>query len=498
MLRPRLVAACIVAFAAPVLGDAKPPAAAIIDQAAKDTKLFSFDYGIPESPALALAGLGTDKIKPATSLKPFVLSLPGLFDASGNGSAALDVSPLWLMDPEASAFNYSAPSNYWKRVLARTRLGLALYRGDDAGGNTAKAKPSRAALGLSFSLSDGADPLTAGPDTFLVLPQADAGRWDRCLEANEKTLMPYVPSDPRIKSTNTDLAALDILQPENAVTAAARETMRTALETIELNYYVRKGLSVEVARSQIAGRAAAYTDTPAGLGQRIADDRGLLVTQAGEFDREVDRAAYAQARLKTLQACQKQSSAAAEHGFDLQLGAGVVWSGTPGKWGGFSHTNAAVWMATRLPLDAVAGDDCGPRDRRPAIRQVFSCWMIGGSGRYSLGEYDATGVSAKPQFKADVAEGWMGLERVSAATKIGGYVGYLDQRAAAHADNAYSKSGYRWLVSGAMSLGVIYDGLWLIGSYGAADGSVTTLDDKVAMLSLSFGPPKIGSGFVGQ
>ena len=492
MGRPRLVFACTLALAVPALADSKPPVTTIVDQAAKDAKLFSFDYGVPESPALALAGLGTDKIKPATSLKPFVLSLPGLFDASGSGSAALDVSPLWLMDPEASAFNYSVPSNYWNRVLARARLGLALYRGDDAGGNSAKAKPSRAALGLSFSLSDGADPLTAGPATFLVTPAADAGQWDRCLNANENTLMPYVASDPRIKAVATDLAMLDMLQPGPAGMASTK----SRIESVELNYYVRKGLSVEMARSQIAQRAAAYTDTAAGLGQRIADDRALLEVQGREFDREPERTAYAQARLKTLQACQKQSSAAAEHGFDLQFGAGVVWSGTPGKWGGFSHSNPAVWMATRLPLDAVTGEDCGPRDKRSAARQVVSCWMIGGSGRYSLGEYDATGVAARPQFKANVAEGWVGLERVSAATKFGGYVGYLNQHAATLADKSYSKSGYRWLVSGAMSLGVIYDGLWLVGSYGAAHGSVTTLDDKVALLSLSFGPPKIGSTFV--
>jgi hypothetical protein len=53
-------------------------------------------------------------------------------------------------------------------------------------------------------------------------------------------------------------------------------------------------------------------------------------------------------------------------------------------------------------------------------------------------------------------------------------------------------------VSGAISLDFIQDGLWIEGSYGAAEGSISTLNDKVALLSLSFGSPKIGSTFASK
>jgi hypothetical protein len=132
-------------------------------------------------------------------------------------------------------------------------------------------------------------------------------------------------------------------------------------------------------------------------------------------------------------------------------------------------------------------------------RSELACWAFGGSGRYSAGEMVATGASATPEFKADVLEGWLGLERIDSKSKFGGYFGYLQQHATDAALDQFSKGGTRWLISAAFNLGglggAVPEGLWIEGSYGAANGSVTTLNDKVALLSLSFGPPSLGSTF---
>src|SRR4051794_7789609 len=80
------------AQAGPGKGDKK---ATVYEQAAQ-TSVFSFDYGPPASPALTLMGLSPDKISLSTTLKPFVLSLPSLFDGSGNQVAGIDLAPLSL------------------------------------------------------------------------------------------------------------------------------------------------------------------------------------------------------------------------------------------------------------------------------------------------------------------------------------------------------------------------------------------------------------------
>jgi len=472
----------------------------ILNQAAANSTRFSFDYGIPESPALMLAGLAGDKIKPATSLKPFVLSLPSLIDGTGAGTAALDASPLWLFNTNSAAFDYTGPDHYLDRVLSRTRIGAAVFRGDDGGGDATKAKPSRLAFSVSLGLSDGSDPLTAGSQTGLLVGDGgakDQTAWNKCLTNSQVTLGAYVPGSPMHKIIETAEGNLDGQLPDKAMNDPGRmQTMRDTVQQVEADYYMRQGMSGSQAVQQVNQRATAYPDTAEQWKKRIADDIGLLETERGKYYDQNAADAHAKARLAALTGCKKSASAAAEHGFDLQFGAGVVWSGTPGKIGGFSHANAALWLAARQPLDQVKGDDCTAKDARSPATMLLSCWTIGGSGRFSFGEIDATGNVTTPEFEADVAEGWIGLERLSASSKIGGYFGYIDQRAVKSADSAFSRHGMRWLVSGAVSLDRLMEGVWLVGSYGAAEGSVTTLDDKVVMLTLTFAPPALGSGFV--
>ena len=60
----------------------------IANKAATNEGLFAFDYGVPESPALTLAGLADAKVTPSTSLKPFVIALPGLFGSDTSATTA--------------------------------------------------------------------------------------------------------------------------------------------------------------------------------------------------------------------------------------------------------------------------------------------------------------------------------------------------------------------------------------------------------------------------
>jgi hypothetical protein len=494
---------------------AKSEVISIINEKAQNAKLFSFDYTFPSSPALTLAGISPDKTTTSTSLKPFVLALPGLIDSgSGQSSAALDMSVAWLLgtpgrlQPKA----YQAEDNYLGRLEYRTRLGVAFYRGDDGGGDASKAKPSRAAIGLSMSLLDTSDPAMATLDPLrsIATEGLDAGVWYSCLAKPGGGMAPYVADEGnkraiaeqaqaqitrylvRIGGSNGSRdAPLGDLNASTGSITPLSDAERADVQSMENDITRNSDVRLSEQKSKPFTRG------------RLVDEYNALQTYITTDSPQKIKADQQTATF--IEGCQKKASTAAQHNASLQIGGGAVWSGDPGKWANFKNPNAAVWVAGRFPLELTApkanecGDDDQQGDEQESVTSpLFMCWLIGGSGRYSAGEMVQTGNKTTPQFKANVAEGWIGLERMDANTKLAGYYGYLDQSAAHTADKAFSKHGGRWLVSAAYSLSFLQEGLWIQGSYGAAQGSVTTLDDKVAMLSLSFGPPSIGSAFSGK
>ena len=378
-------------------------------------------------------------------------------------------------------------------------MGLALYRGVAAGTDPSNAKPSRAAIGFSTSLLDMSDPVMATSDPLAgATENTKTGRWnsvwDMCLDAPGDQMKPFIEDQDNKRTiiSRDESILTGYLSDIGGDTIGSLQDVDSRLSTAD-QANIR---TIEVHLNQIAGDSTIP-------GADAAFTRGRLSADAHAADNYIkikspNEITYDQKTTAFIQGCQKKASEAAQHNADLEIGAGVVWSGISGQWADFQNPNVAAWIAGRYPLDFGARNttDCGDNDNRPVGERIISCWMIGGSGRYSNGEMDATGNSTTPEFKANVAEGWIGIERIDSNSKFGGYFGYQDQRAADSMDKAFSKSGTRWLVSGAYSLGFLEDGLWIEGSYGAADGTVSTLNDKVALLTLTFGPPKIGSGFV--
>jgi hypothetical protein len=487
---------------------AAPSTVEIINRQASNSSLFSFDYGVPTSPALSLAGLATDKTGTSTSLKPFVLSLPGLFGSSSSPtSASFDASAAWLLNLQGSTALLDTPTSsaapdksyqddYFMRLEYRTRVGVALYRGDNGGSDPTKEKPSRLALGLSTSLLDTSDPVMATLNPFKSAgPKGQGAVWNSCLDSSDTKLKPYITDQDNKRSVIArDQAVLTRYliaiggsnggspdDVDNKLSDSDKTTIKAIegdLKQVGLTTTIAAGDNETFDRKRLSSDAAA-TDTY--IHNRLPDEIF--------HDTQV---------LSFIQGCDQNGSAAAQHGADLELGVGAVLSGQPGEWSNFGNPNFAVWLSGRIPLQfrALKASDCTTQDNRSPISRFFSCWMIGGSGRYSADEIDATGNKTTPLFAANVAEGWAGIERVDANSKVGGYFGYARQTAVNAADSAFSTSGHRWLVSGAYSLSFLQQGLWIEGSYGSTDGTVSTLKDHLAMLTLSFGPPKIGSGFV--
>jgi hypothetical protein len=466
----------------------------ILNTAAANADLFSFDYGIPHSPALMLAGLSTDKITPASSLKPFVLSLPGLLGSGSTAtSAALDTAPAWVFGDQQglSSFNYAEDGRFWDRLWYRTRISVAVAKGDDGGGDPAKIKPSRAAIGVSVSLLDNSDPIMAR-----TAADGSDSHWVHCLRANASKLYPYTPpEDSGFQTIASSVLLLADVQRDSNYWHKDPSTAAADAQSIDELKSAEAVADTVLGRTSKFAYSAHWDDPQFRKDQLTSDIKALNLKRAAIMTSDVAKATDT-AAVPVITACAKEASDVAQHGADLQIGAGVVWRGDPSGqgWHNFRDPNFAVWVAGRIPLDFNQSGSCESSATTP--RSELSCWTVGGSGRFSAGEYDATGNTATPEFKADVLEGWAGIERVDSKSKIGAYYGYTDQRAADDADKAFSKSGSRWLFSGAYSLDSLYSGLWIVGSYGAANGTVSTLDDKVALLTLTFGPPKIGSGFV--
>jgi len=403
---------------------ASAPPVGIVDEKASNKDLFTFDYGVPSSPALNLMGLSPDKTTMSSSLKPFVLSLPSLFSGGADQSAALDIAPLWLLGDNSSiGYNKYVTGPYAQRFKYRFRTEMALYTGNDGGGDSKKVKASQLAFGFSASLLDASDPLTA---TF---PGASDTVWSSCLGTHEDEikLNPSVPADVATQLnaalTAGDQSEIDRLQTK--ITEGKKDEDARALKAVqactdEANKYARFAPNLSV-----------------GAGANLQGTPGTL----GGF---------------------KTSSA-------------VLW--LSGK-----YPLGTVFGSKQVPDTSDGG-----AAKNGGIPET-SYWMVGGSARAGFGTMVSTGDTATPQIKANTFDGWIGLERNSSWLVLSAQAGYQDVSATNAAQDTFSKSGWRWLTSASLKLSSAANGIWLDASYGSAHGTTQTFDDKTFMLSLNFGP----------
>jgi hypothetical protein len=457
-----------------------PDSVSLVNQGANTPSLFSFDYGVPTSPALALLGLGSSKLKASNSLKHFVLSLSNLAGTgAGASSAALDAAPAWMFGQSRSISPDDYANSYLDQLEYKTRLGVALYRGDDAGGDVSKQKVSRIAASLSMSLLRSSDPLTA------LAPGSKTRAWDACLKKNDTKIRAayYFRFGTDAQVLIVDLGKTGGRNDAyiNALSSAEQAALASQLEVLEKQYNkVTAKTASGVGKTKLTERYAAD----------VTDVANFLAT-APDTEKKADADLTSQ-----LAPCQKEASTAAEHGADLQLALGLEESGQPGQIKGFGNPNFVAWLGGRVPLTArSSADNCGDKD---PLWISLRCFMVGASVHYSNGEIDATGDKTTPQAKFNLAEAWGGIEQTNTKWTLGAYAGYMKLDATDPSLSKFSKSGVRWLVDAGVPLAFIGEGVWLVGSYGQASGSATALDDKMFLLSLSLGPPKVTSLFGGS
>ncbi|MEJ0028170.1 MAG: hypothetical protein WDN01_19250 [Rhizomicrobium sp.] len=504
------------AGAAPLSDDQKASDATItlFKSDAQNKDIFAFDYGVPVSPALALIGTN-ETLSGSAALKPYTLQAPAADGgAKGAQSFAADIAPAWfLLGSDVNNYdNYIGTGNggydgaYGLRLANRTRFGTSLYLGDKGGGDPSKAKDSRLALGLSIAVLDQSDPLAAiyvpdkGPNKGRIEPV-----WAECADTVYATLYP-----------DYDAKYLAAIKDETDEQHSLR-TYRGSFDGLAAEAHIDPAgvtqANIDAAAPDVDGCLDDVCNKFPELAQRLHDalhadsrpaDKAIAVHAVFEeinlaiTDRAGDAAKKIANSLnvtKAFDVCIAKANAYARFGSKLDLGGGVVWDGEPGTANGFSKTSGAVWIAGRYPLNF-------PEDPTADI-DLLSYWMIGGTVRAGLNETVATGNAGTPKFDANTVDAWVGLESYSADLKFAALAGYKDTMAVHAADAAFASSGFRWQISGAIRLSRVLSGLvgrfgpdgnaattgaWLNVSYGSANGTVKTLDDKAILVTLSFSP----------
>jgi len=214
----------------------------LINEGPAGKDVFVFDFGVPSSPALTLLGIDKDKITQSNSLKPFVLSLPGILASDGEGRAVAFDGSIGSLLIAPSQQRYS---RYQQRALLfRTRFNIGLYEGVDDD-DASKDKPSRVTLGLSSSLLNSSDPLLA------AVPGGTGSAYIACLDAARGNLNLPVPTF----NEAADAAAIAAFKKSKDLTAFATTCRDVADLAARLgtDFDVGGGLLLEGDPGKIAG-----------------------------------------------------------------------------------------------------------------------------------------------------------------------------------------------------------------------------------------------------
>jgi hypothetical protein len=534
-------AAPFVAFAAPKAGAAKPAAAAaatpddaaasaptaqtVLYESKPEHSIFSFDYGVPSSPAMTLLGLSADKNPPSTSLTPFVVSLPALFGKTGGASAALDFAPLaafkstreapfddYIPDFDAARgdMQHITPRAWVHRLGWRSRLGVAGLNGDAGGGDASKAVRSKVSAGYSVSLLDSADPFVVGDEdgpffmarclTKVATLARPVQQTNRRTEAEEAVVREIGKVDDFLADpTGQRAAAISYLNGLDTPIATApappapserSEKIKAILESLkqaqENGDAARSpqltaalagvvDLLADEAPSAAQGKAsAARPKPPPVVAADVSKDELVAALRARRKVLMDQQAALAAARVTTIttqlakaevpakaSACSDKATALARFGRDLDFGFGALQTGDPGRLEHFRNDGEVVWLAFQQPLGSPKYKAVG-KDAATSGAQPISAWLATFYVRKSWGERVQTQDKTTPEIRADVLDASVGLERISDTFRFSGEYGWQDTHARDLIGKPFEKSGERYLLSAQYRLG---------GFLGLSDGT---------------------------
>lgn len=255
----------------------------LVDDAASNQSLFSFNYGAPSATAVDLLGFSSSKIAPASSLGPFVLSVPTLWIGSGGQFAGLDISPVWLFTSPTFSSYAAYQNSYFNEELLRLRADIGLTNGATAS-DPSKQQLSGIAAGFSLPLLPDNDPLRVG------LPGFGSGSeyFRECLSYYNDAFLSYEISQQgywAAHGAQASWAVNELLRVHKS--AASSDEVRALLQYLRKTYPDIEGKSGKIASNNF-DEGGLLSGADAWAKANSADSMSLPLQAAVELLARVD------------------------------------------------------------------------------------------------------------------------------------------------------------------------------------------------------------------
>lgn len=472
----------------------------------KNADVFVFSSKIPESPALALAGLDASKVTRVSEVRKFALSLPSSFDGDTRQALALDLSPSEIFFPEDEnqrTLQAYVDDGKGRRLLRRTKISFVVQGGKNDEDQD-KAIKSMMAVGATTSLLDSSDPRYA-----VGRPTGDAR--SACISEMNPIVSEYLNQpvyDPRTNNIVKKVYSISFqvlglskeLASDQPPSDISQKIERLISETATLRQSMEAYRKVRTSEKEIEPSIVVPAEfkTPPAIfeSSNLGGSLESLSAELEEMQDITNSDAYAKSEalpselVLAMKNCQSAIAHSLEMGAGLDVGAAMIWRGDPGGLGDFDKGAQALWLSARKGI----WDSCA-RVKDKAGNTSLACdpaaaprYLIAGlSARASFDETVSTGDDDLKESTADTWQAWGGLEYFSDKWRAAARYGYQDTEFNEPLAQSFSKSGELWQVDGDIRLN---ETLWVGLSYGKAAGTVDALDGEVFKVTLKFSEPK--------
>ncbi len=511
------IAASVLATAASATEEEEESAAAFtLKNALENEDAFEFSTGVPDSPALAIAGLNVADVTQINDLRKFVVTLPTLLGDGDPAAIALDVNLAEVLFPIDDSYNtlsdYSAVGQF-ERILRRTRFSALARKGVENADDPSKSQRSLLAFGVAASLLDSSDPLLA------LFDKGNDG-FGRCIDIVETEIEAYLTSDPYLPGFAVTAppikAALDVaagkldLAVDAIESGQSRDYVLDLLEAALTSLDDARALAAQVSDDKaLKTKSSLSAAERAELAQLNDDDlkaaTDKLLDEAKalryEFDASFVKIPKTPASLVTkLDLCRKVVDDEVKFNANLDVGAGILQRGSTSAFDSFKGGGKALWASMRYPIrpcespqrvfnramSETNSDDLADEARYSALAacsEHSSYFVLGAAGRVGFGEFVATGDATTPDGKANTIQAWGGAEYFSEKFRLAGKFGYADTNYKDPLLETFSSHGKRWLTSADFN---VVSNLWVGVSYGKAQGTIEALEGRIFQITLRF------------
>ena len=422
----------------------------------KNPSVFEFAFGVPDSPALSLAGLEANETTKIDELQDFIIALPEF--SRSEKALAIDFNPANILVPISSQNDtlefYQSNDNRVYRMLNRTRMSMLVREGKIDADDPSKSVKSLLSIGLTTSILDSSDPLYAfSIDKIRACEAYTLGAVEfiegiapSSLTENGKQINGHVDNARAVLSgsPNLEFARDNIAQAYNLIDQANISYTQINLNSNQVT------LLAEVEK----------------LSKFVLDN--FKIKKKPETQEEARKLV-----VKAKDTCYKAVANALYYKPNLDIGAALLWRGTQDGLGQLNPGGQAIWASYRKPI----------RFQSKTAGASKSYFVVGATGRAGLGEFATTGDMVIAEAKADTYQGWIGAELFSDTWRVAGQVGYIDVNFNSAINEQFSRNGERWQVSTDYK---VADNIFLGVSYGKAQGTIDALDGERLTVDVKF------------